>query len=90
MSVRGEFARAVGDALACLSESDEASARALAAQIEGALGLAREDLEAAAGALIAHWAGSRPDDFALSPLTAGRLAEASERMLAIARVILGR
>lgn len=90
MSVRGEFVRSVGDAISCLSESDDASAGALAAQLEGALGLAPDDLEAAARALLEHWEGSSPDGLAHSDPTAARLADASERMLAIARLILGR
>jgi hypothetical protein len=87
MSVRGEFARTLAETAACLCESDESAARGLAARLEQTRELARNDLEAAARALLADWQAT---SLALPAPAQARLAEASERMLAIARVILGR
>jgi hypothetical protein len=90
MSVRGEFARTVAETVACLAESREAQARQLAAQLEQARLLARDDLQAAARSLLDGWEAATPGAFALPSSTEVRLGEASERMLAIARIILGR
>jgi hypothetical protein len=90
MSVRGEFARSVAEAAACLSESRESDARRLVERLQRARELAQQDLEAAARALISEWESRPPDALALPAATEARLDEASERMLAIARIILGR
>lgn len=90
MSVRGEFVRTVEDAVACLRECEAAPARALGAKLEKALSLAREDLEGAARTLLAGWEGFESDALSLAPPARVRLEDASERMLAISKLILGR
>lgn len=90
MSVRGEFARTVGEAADCLSESRESEARRLVERLLRARELAKRDLEAAARALLSEWESRPTEALALPAATEARLGEASERMLAIARIILGR
>ena len=89
MSVRGEFGRAVGDAIVCLREAETDPARALAARLEQAQSLTVADLEGAARAVLDDWEASAPTVVGQEAPAESRLRDASERMIAIARIVLG-
>jgi len=84
VSVRGEFVRIAGDAIARLQALDSAPARALASDLEQARDAAVHDLSGAAGRVLALLDGS-----AFGSL-ARELDDDGERLLAISKVILGR
>ena len=89
MSVRGEVGRTLTDTIACPRELEDAAAEALRAQLERAVGLAAQDLEAAARAVLRDWEASALDSVAGDGAAGSRLRDASERMVAISRIILG-
>jgi len=89
MSVRGEFGRTVGDAINCLQASGIDAARALATRLERARGLAAEDLEAAARGVLDDWETSAREVLGADDSPGNELRDASERMIAISRIILG-
>ena len=88
MSVWSEFDRVLGDAIACLRAGSDA-AQELAVDLQKARAGAAEDLPAAAARALELWEGrSVPDLVAADARPA--LDDAGERMIAVARVILGR
>ena len=89
MSVKGEFDRLVGDAAASL-RGRPGRADALADALERARASARQDLPGAANRVLALWEEAPIDALDLPDEARGRLDDAAERMLAVARIILGR
>lgn len=90
MSVRGEFRRLVADTVACLRSHGDARSQALADRLEAERTAAHEDLQGAAERALEAWdtegseiAPTRADERAT-------LVDSAERMVAVARVILGR
>jgi hypothetical protein len=89
VSVRGEFLRIVGDAIARLRELDSQAADSLAADLEQARRSASEDLSGAAARVLELWEAA-PAALAGGAGPADRLGDAAERARAVSRVILGR
>jgi hypothetical protein len=89
VSVRGEFLRIVGDAIACLRELRSAPADALAAELERARRAASDDLSGAAERVLELWEAA-PASLSGGAGDAARLGDAADRARAVARVILGR
>lgn len=89
MSVRGEFLRIVGDAIAVLRGIGSAPAEALAADLEQARAGAEDDLSSAASRVLELWSARAPAA-AEDAVVRDRLEDAGERVLAASRIILGR
>jgi hypothetical protein len=89
VSVRGEFVRIVGDAVACLRGQGSAPADTLAEDLELARRAAPHDLSGAATRVL-ELLDAAPES--LRARTAGDdpLADAAERARAVSRAILGR
>jgi hypothetical protein len=89
VSVRGEFLRIVGDAIARLRELDSEAADSLAADLEHARRSASENLSGAAARVLELWEAA-PAALAGGADPGDRLGDAAERARAVSRVILGR
>ena len=90
MSVQGEFRRLVSDTIACLQAYEAESAQALARRLEDERSSAAQDLLGAAERVIAAWQEAERGIVSDDAEQRARLADASDRMLQIARVVLGR
>lgn len=89
VSVRGEFVRLVGDAAEALRADPDAGDPLADALLQARAGAA-EDLPAAAARVLELWEGASSERLALRDETRVRLDASCERMLAVARIILGR
>ena len=90
MSVRSEFARTLSDTIRCLHAADGPRARELARGLERARADANGDLSRAATSVLAEWEPSPADALPIDADTGTALIDAADRMVAIAKVILGR
>ena len=91
MSVKSEFVRIVGDAIACLRELDSAPAGSLAADLERARDAASHDLSGAAARVLELWETAAPTAALAGGADAcDRLDAAAARARAVSKVILGR
>ena len=88
MSVKGEFLRLSGDAAASLRDGSEA-AEALADELERIRKAATQDLAAGANDLLELWRDDPGASLQLPAVARDRFGDASERLLAVARIILG-
>lgn len=82
MSVRGEFVRIVGDAVRGLRAVDSDAAQSLAEDLQHARDGAAADLAGSAQRVL-----ELCEDRSLAPLG---VDDAGERMIAVARIVLGR
>ncbi len=90
MSVRGEFRRLVSDTIACLRACDDGAASALADRLETSRSDAAQDLVGAAEAVLEGWAQDGGALTVADTDARARLDDAADRMLRIARIVLGR
>jgi hypothetical protein len=90
MSVLGEFRRASGEAVACLNDSGQGAAQRLALELEGASAARGEDLSDAATRVLGIVERAQPAQLAADDGVRARLEDATERLLALCRIILGR
>jgi hypothetical protein len=89
VSVRGEFVRIVGDAVARLRERGSAPADSLAADLELARRGAPHDLSGAATRVI-ELLDAAPESLRAHTNAGDPLADATDRARAVSRAILGR
>lgn len=90
MSVRGEFVRIVGDAIALLRSEGSEPAEALAVDLERARDDASDDLCGAAARVIELWEAGASRVVGGGAQGRVGLEDAGERVLAVSRIILGR